>query len=230
MSIRSKYWVALAFLWWMMTPVLAQVTYQIGTLPSINLNKKLKNDWSVNAKVETRQVYQTGSFSSTPEHAFNYQLSDFTFTGAKKVGFYGRIGAGYLIRFREGEVIHRINQQYNYTKQYNGMRLSHRILTDQTFFPNEAPDFRLRYRISSQIPLNGQSLEEKECYLKVNNEYVNNWQALDYNLEIRVIPMLGYTINRQNKIEVGIDYRLNSVVTEDLNHRFWLALNWYLEI
>ncbi|NVK64156.1 MAG: DUF2490 domain-containing protein [Flavobacteriales bacterium] len=220
----------LVCLCWISAPIVAQEAYQLGTLPSVNMNSKLKNDWSVNLKVETRQIYQRGYFSGESLREFNYQLSDFTFTGAKKVGFYGRVGVGYLFRIREGEIVHRVNQQYNYTKQYNWTRLSHRVLTDQTFFANEAPDFRLRYRISSQTPLNGQSLEQKEWYAKVNNEYVNNWQNANYNLEIRLIPMLGYTITTQNKVEFGIDYRLNSVMTEAINHRFWLALNWYLEI
>jgi len=214
----------------MTASVFAQNAYQLGTLPSINFNKKLKNDWSLNLKVESRQTYQTGTSSGDVNREFKYQLSDFTFVGARKVGFYGRVGAGYLMRFHEGELVHRINQQYNYTRQYHSLRLSHRILTDQTFFSNEAPDFRLRYRISSQLPLNGQSLDQKEWYLKVNHEYVTNWQQQQLDLEIRLIPMFGYVIGEENKIELGFDYRLNSVITEEINHRFWLALNWYVEL
>jgi hypothetical protein len=230
LSTSRKFTLLIACFGWMTTSVLAQTAYQVGTLPAINFNKKLKNDWSVNLKVETRQIYQTGTFSGDFDRTFNYQLSDFTIVGAKKVGFYGRVGAGYLLRFREGRIVHRINQQYNYTREYSWTRLSHRILTDQTFFANEGPDFRLRYRISSQTPLNGQTLDRKELYLKVNNEYVNNIQEGEYNLEIRLIPMLGYVINKQNKVEAGFDYRLNSVVSEGINHRFWLALNWYIEL
>lgn len=225
-----KYLVVCTCLLWMNASFLAQGSYQLGTLPSVNLNKKLKNDWSLNLKVETRQIYQTGAFSGDFERGFNYQLSDFTFVGARKIGFYGRVGGGYLLRFREGEVVHRINQQYNFTRQYNRLKLSHRIMTDQTFFRYQGPDVRLRYRLSSQMPLNGSSLDQRECYVKVNHEYVNNVQEGDYNLEVRLIPMLGYVINTQNKVEVGVDYRLNAVVTDEINHRFWMAVNWYLEL
>ena len=214
----------------MNSAVFAQTSYQLGTLPSINVNKKLKNDWSVNVNLETRQIYQTGSFSGEAERAFLYQLSDLSAIGAKKVGFYGRVGAGYLIRFREGEIVHRFNQQYNFTRQYSWTRLSHRILTDQTFFADEAPDLRLRYRLSTQTPLNGRSLDQKEWYLKLSNEYVNNWQDYQYNLEIRVISMFGYQVNKHNKVEFGADYRLNSLFTQDRNHRFWLALSWFVQL
>ncbi len=229
MNIRTKYsWLFGLLLW--TNGLFAQSEYQIGTLPSVNINKKWKKDWSLNAKVETRQIYQTGIFSKSVNREFHYELTDLTFVGSKKLGFYSRVGVGYLFRVREGEIVHRISQQYNFTKQYHSVRLSHRVLTDQTFFENEAPDFRLRYRISAQVPLNGKTLDVHEYYFKGNHEYVNNLQESTYNLEIRLIPMIGYVINPENKVEIGVDYRFNSIVSEDRNHRFWLALNWYLEL
>lgn len=229
LSTSAKYGVLLALLV-LAKGAFAQSEYQVGTLPSINFNKKWKKDWSLNAKVETRQIYQTGDFTESAKREFEYELTDLTMVGSKKVGFYGRIGVGYLFRMREGAIIHRISQQYNFTKQYQSVRLSHRVLTDQTFFDNESPDFRLRYRISAQVPLNGKTLDVHEWYFKGNHEYVNNVQASTYNLEIRWIPMMGYVVNPENKVEIGIDYRFNSIVSEDRNHRFWLALNWFWEL
>lgn len=208
----------------------AQSSYQLGTLPSVNVNRKLQKDWSLNVKLESRQVYQKGEFSGDAERGFDYQLTDLTIVGAKKVGFYSRVGAGYLLRFRDGKLIQRANQQFNYTKQYDKFRLSHRLMSDQTFFADMAPEFRFRYRISAQRPLNGTSLDLREFYLKFNNEYVNSWQESDYDLEIRLVPMLAFSINKQNKVEVGLDYRIGSFIKSDARNSFWLAINWFVEI
>lgn len=208
----------------------AQSSYQLGTLPSVNINRKLPKDWSVNVKLESRQVYQRGEFSGDAERGFDYQLTDLTIVGAKKVGFYSRLGAGYLMRFRDGKLIQRANQQFNYTKQYGNFRLSHRLMSDQTFFSDAAPEFRFRYRLSAQRPLNGASLDVREFYLKVNNEYVNSWQESDYDFEVRLVPMLGFSVNKQNKVELGLDYRISSFINSDARNSFWLAINWFVEI
>lgn len=210
--------------------LIAQSSYQLGTLPSVNVNQKLKNEWSINMKVEARQIYQKGVFSEHVDPEFNYQLTDISCIGAKKLGFNSRIGAGYLIRFREGEIVHRVIQQFTYTKKYDRFKLSHRVMTDQTFSSSRAPDFRLRYRISTEIPLSGASTDPREFYLKINNEYLNNVQQLEYGLEIRIIPMLGFSINKHNKLEFGLDYRINSFIDQPANNNFWLAVNWFIEL
>lgn len=230
MNTSSKYLLLLGFIGLFSQLISAQNNYQLGTLPSINLNKKLKKDWSVNLKIETRQIYQTGTFSGESDSKFKYELTDVTLVGARKLGFYSRLGAGYLLRYRNDAFVHRINQQYNHTKQFDRLRLSQRILTDQTFFSNESPEFRFRYRLSSQIPLNGTTLDLRELYIKLNNEYVNSWQQSEYDLEIRVIPMLGFAINKENKVEVGLDYRINSFVQKGSRQVFWLAVNWFVEL
>lgn len=103
--------------------------------------------------------------------------------------------------------------------------MAHRVMTDQTFAKNSKPELRLRYRISSEIPLEGQSLDVKEFYLKINNEYLNSWQSDDYDMEIRGVALLGYSISQANDLEIGIDYRLNSFINGDPRNRIWLSIN-----
>lgn len=209
---------------------LAQSTYQVGGLPSINLNYKLKNEWSSNFKIESRQLLQRGTFNGDSDKSYDYVLTDFSLIAAKKVGLNSRISVGYLFRFRDGNATHRLIQQYTVTQRLPGFRLAHRVVTDQTFSPTSVTEYRLRYRLATEIPLNGQSADPKEFYLKISNEYLNSVQNSDYDLEIRLVPLLGYAITEQHKIEVGLDYRVNSFLHQYARHSFWTSINWFIEI
>lgn len=210
--------------------ILAQSTFQLGVLPSINFNKKLKKDWSLNTRLESRQLLQRGQINGPVEREFNYVLTDFSLIASKKIGLNSRIAGGYLIRFEDDEIQHRFIQQYTVVQVIPRFRLAHRIVTDQTISPSEEPEFRLRYRITSEIPLNGESVDPREFYLRINNEYLNSIQAREYDLEIRLVPLLGYEINDRFKIETGLDYRVNSFIHSKTRHSYWMSLNFFMEI
>lgn len=208
----------------------AQSTFQFGALPSFNVNKKLKNNWYFNGKLESRQLFQQGEIGGNIDKSYTYVLTDLSVIAAKKVGLNSRIAGGYLSRFEDGALIHRFIQQYVIIQRLYGFRLAHRLMTDQTFSPVEDTELRLRYRITSEIPLNGASLDPKEFYLKVNNEYVNGVQGSEYDLEVRIVPLLGYDITDDFKIESGLDYRVNSFVNSHPRHTYWLTFNVFLEL
>lgn len=212
------------------TLCVAQSSYQFGILPSININKKLPNDWKLNLKTESRQELKSGLFDVPSSFQYNYTLTDLSTILAKKVSINKSLALGYLMRVREGELISRLIQQFIITKNYANFRLAHRFSADQTFQGNEPTEFRLRYRLSTSIPTNGQSIDPKEFYLKINNEYLNAWESAAYDLEIRIIPYLGYTFSDANKLELGLDYRLNSFLSDSSRHRFWIGVNWYVGI
>lgn len=207
----------------------AQSTYQFGGLPSINLNNKLKNNWSVNTKVESRQLFQRGDSYGNVEKKYQYVLTDFSLIAGKKVGLNSRILAGFLIRVEDDELVYRSVQQYIRIKRMSGFRLAHRVMSDQTFSKTEKPEFRLRYRITSEIPLNGESVDPGEFYLKLNNEYINSIQSSEYDLEIRLVPLLGYNLSDQFKIESGLDYRVNSFLNNNTRNSYWIAFNFFIE-
>ena len=210
--------------------VLSQSTYQWGILPSLNLNSNLKKDWSLNTKLESRQIFQSGEVNGAVEGNYKYVQTDLSLIVAKKVGLNSRVGGGYLVRLKEGELFHRFIQQYNVVQKLSGFRLAHRFVTDQTFSAIEKPEFRVRYRISSEIPLNGESVDPGEWYLKLNNEYLYNTQASESDLEIRVVPLLGYDISKILNWETGLDYRASSVFKTNKQHSYWITINLYIDI
>lgn len=218
------------FILFFCNPLKAQNTYQIGGLPSLNLNSKLKNSWAINFKVESRQIYQKRIFNSTVDKRVDYVLTDFSLIVAKKVGLNSRLAVGYLTRIRDKKHIKRTIQQYTIIRKLTSSRISHRFSTDQTFFSDDSLEFRLRYRFTSEIPLNGQTVDPKEFYIKINNEYLNSWQNKDYDLECRLVPLLGYNFTDSNKTEIGLDYRINSFLNNRSRNSFWISINWFVEI
>jgi len=230
LNIKFTYIVFIFLLLQFKNTVYAQSSFQLGALPSLNLNKKMKNDWSLNFKIESRLLFQSGEINGDVDKNFNNVLTDFSLIGAKKIGLNSRIAGGYMIRFKEGNLYHRFIQQYVIVQKLSGFRLAHRFLSDQTFSESEEPEFRLRYRITSELPLNGESVNPREFYLKINNEYVNSLQEKTYDLEIRLVPLLGYEITEQFKIETGVDYRINSFLTDNTRHSYWMTLNFFIEL
>ena len=230
MNTSAKYLISVLVLMQLQFSVFAQSTYQFGGLPSVNLNKKLKKEWSLNTKLESRQLFQRGEMNGVSDKKYKYVLTDLSLLAAKKVGLNSRIAGGYLIRFEDDKFFHRFTQQYVIVQKLSGWRLAHRISSDQTFSKIEKPEIRFRYRITSEIPLNGESVDSGEFYLKLNNEYVNSFKANEYDLEIRLIPLLGYEITNHLKIEYGLDYRVNSFLNNSTRHSYWMTLNLFIDI
>ena len=208
----------------------AQSSYQFGILPAINLNKSFANNWKINLKTESRQILKEGLFSEKNMFQYKYTLTDIAVVASKKTGLNTALAGGYMLRIRDEQFIHRTIQQFTMVSNYSGFRLAHRFSSDQTFEENEAVAVRLRYRITSEFPLSGQSVDPKELYLKINHEYVNAVQDTNYDLEIRLIPLLGYTFSDTNKLESGLDYRLNSFLGGNPRSRFWITLNWFISL
>ncbi|UZR99600.1 DUF2490 domain-containing protein [Chondrinema litorale] len=230
MNTKEPLLFILCFLPLISNPTLAQSRYQIGGLPSINFNYKLAKYWSINYKVESRQLLEQGIFNVINDKKYKYILTDNSVLLAKKVGLNARIAGGYLLRFSEGGSTHRLIQQYAVTQKLSGFRLAHRAVADQTFSSTETTTFRIRYRLATEIPLNGESADLKELYFKISNEYLNSIQNSVYDIEIRLAPLFGYSISTIHKIEAGVDYRISSFVNQSAQHSFWTCLNWYIEI
>ncbi len=213
------------------TLVVGQEDFQGGLMPVVNINKKLPNKFKVNFKTESRFLMYKSIPETSREWLSNYVLTDMALMFARKIGINKGAAAGYVIRFRDGDIFHRLSQQFSLTQKFSSWRLSHRAATDQTFLEGELNVWRLRYRVAAELPLSGQSVDEKEFYMKINNEYLNIFNKDNYDLEVRLVPSLGYKISDSNKIELANNYRLSGFLNEGRGkHRFWLALQWFYSL
>jgi len=208
----------------------AQSTYRIGSMPSVNVSKDLTNGLGLNFKTESRQSYFTGTFSGESSAKIDYLLTDLSVILSKKVGLNNKLAGGYLVRLRSGQTIHKAVQQFTVVRRYSTFRLAHRFAADHEFSSNIPTELRIRYRVTGEFPLNGEEVDPREMYLKVNNEYLNAFQDGEYDLEIRLAPLLGYVFADKNKFEFGVDYRVSSFLDSPARNSFWVSLNWYLKI
>lgn len=220
---RSIYaiWVCLLLQW----NIAAQDNYQLGLLPVLNVNTAVAQNYKLNFKTESRQVLYRES-----ELQFDYERVDISLILSRKTGLNNSIAVGYLLSIREGLLVSRSIQQFTITRKYASLRLAHRFSMDQIFEKDEDTAFRIRYRLSNQLPLNGRSVNAKEFYLKVNNEYLNSFQGGDYDLEIRLGLLLGYEFSDNSKIEFGLDQRFDSFIEAKLRKRSWINFAWYVAL
>jgi len=216
------------FVFWIGVSLYAQIPFRTGLLPQININKKLINKWKFNTKVESRQILYNGTFNEKNALDYQYERIDFAFVLSKKTGTGHSISGGYLLRTKIEEFLHRTLFQYSIVRNYTALRLGQRIATDQTFQKDTPVKIRLRYRIGIDWALNGQSVDPQEFYIKLTNEYLWIIQQSDYDFELRLKPSLGYTFTDNNKLELGLDYRIDRLRNKPPRHNFWIPIAWFV--
>ncbi|WP_138485272.1 DUF2490 domain-containing protein [Dyadobacter bucti] len=209
---------------------LSQASYRAGTLSQINVNVKIAETWKLNTKLEARQIFSSKKPETPAIHQFEYERTDLHFILTKKVSADNTVGGGYLVRLENGSLTHRLIQQFNNVKTLEVLSVAHRIVADQTFSANDLPEFRLRYRLGLELPLNGQQVDPKEFYGKINNEYLGIFSNSDPDLEIRGLLALGYNASDNNKVELGLEYRVNEFSGLVKAQQFWLTIAWFVSI
>jgi hypothetical protein len=209
---------------------IAQDTHRIGTLPHFNLTGQLADFWKLSLKIESRQINLQGDFieKATPE--FKHVNTDLQWLVSYSSFATSSLSAGYLIRLTPGSVTHRLLQQYSTVTKHYGFRLAHRIASDQTFHEKRKTEWRFRYRIGLELALEGLDVDPGEFYFKITNEYLGTFIGSEFQPEIRLTPNLGYSFTDQNKLEFGVDYRVDSIFDPVTRHSFWITLGWFLKV
>ena len=207
----------------------AQESQVVGFMPQLNINYDINPLYALNFQVETREsVYRKSS--NIEKTNYESVLQDLSLIGSRKIGLDNKLAAGYLVRIIDDVIVHRSIQQFSMITRGRNLRIAHRIAMDQSFSEITSPRFRIRYRITPEIPLSGTNVDAREVYLKVNNEYLNGLRSGVYELEIRLDPMLGYVITDRNKVEVGPTIRYSSEFNGSIEAGYWFKVGWYLKI
>jgi hypothetical protein len=208
--------------------ICSQTQTKAGFLPSINYNHKINKLYEINFKFESRHFVFENNASQSSAFNYEYSLSDVSALIGRKVGLNSKVVLGVLTRIEPDVVSYRTIQQFIFQSKIENFRVAHRIATDQTFSSTESTEFRLRYRLSAEIPLSGLKVDVKEFYFKFNTEVLNSIQDNVYDLELRAVPNIGYVINEQHKIELGLDNRFVSFIDNQTRFTSWITINWFL--
>ncbi len=204
----------------------AQTYVSVGGLPEVNVSYRW-SDWRISGQFETMvQAYSKHGERSSDQ----YELirNDWTTFLTYRTGPHWSFGAGYLNRWTEGMVVKRFIQQASFVNRGLLGRVGHRIRTDQTFSEDEPMSFRFRYRVAVEIPLNGRDLNDGEWYFKASLEAINEFSSESYQFSYRVLPFVGYYLNRSHKLELGPDYR--HTITKDKEIQAWMSVSYYMNI
>jgi len=102
------------------------------------------------------------------------------------------------------------------------------VLTDITGIASITLKNQYKINTGYTLRIREDQLFHREFYLKLGNEYVWALTKENFDIEIRLIPQLGYELNKNNKIEFGLDYRLNDFLENQASNSFWLKFNWFV--
>lgn len=199
-------------------------SFNAGLLPEIVVSYKWNEKLQHTTKIESlHKVFLTEPMMWN----YSYEQTDIQTFLEWKVNPFWKIAGGYQYRLKTDENAHRAIQQAALVQKKTGFRLGHRWRTDQTFYTSDVVKWRARYRLSAEIPLEGQSLDDNEYYLILSGEPVYSLQDGVSDIESRVTASLGYFINSTNKLETGFDYRLEKLPGNSVRQNLWLKLGWY---
>lgn len=171
----------------------------------------LQRDWSVAGATEARLGDDLKPV-----------LIDFTAIGERKIGATQRIGGGYLVRFSENEVMHRLVQQVVGSGSVRSWQVGYRARLDQNWVLQERGVYRGRVRLTGLRALQGQQLDGGEWYVKMGTEAMQ-WRFSDrWVTEGRGRIGLGFRSRAQSTLEIALDYRKSRVKDE-----MWINLQVY---
>lgn len=200
--------------------VISQNSFNAGFLPKIVVSKK------INEKVKWVNSIESRTFFYENDFLLMHSLVDVSSILSLKTNLGQSFNFGYILRFRNSEIIHRTFQHYNFVNQIASYKVGHRFAFEQFYQYKQQTTFRTRYRISVEKPLNGEKTDIKEFYIKLGNEYL--YDFLD--LEIRVTPYLGYRVAKRDRIEIGLDYRMGNTIHTPIENDLWLRATWYISL
>lgn len=197
-----------------------------GILPEFVVSKKYKNNFQISAKGATMHRFlETGQ---TPSFEYNHLQSDVQLFATYSVHPLWNFGFSYHYIYTNQHA-HRAIQQVVYIQPRKRLKLAHRFRLDATVYAQDIPIYRLRYRISTEVPLQGQTLDEGEFYFLISDEPIAHFSKLEPELENRIGFAIGKLLLQKSKAELGIDYRTRSILN-DLNHRAMIRIGWFVSM
>jgi hypothetical protein len=204
----------------------SQSSYSGGVQLEVKPTLAFPNDWKLSGRFGSRIVFLEGSSSQSFTTLTEYERTDLELVLTKKVSSTMSLGGGYLARLQKGIVKHRLIQQFSISNKHETFSLGHRFRFDETFQVDKANTYRFRYRFSFEKPFNQERKEESKTYFIVHNEYIPSVQSGKYQVEMRLVPGLGFKLDKSNILEVGLDYRVENLFTSTNKQIYLLYCSW----
>jgi len=202
-----------------------------GFFPETGLNFKINDRMGYLLKIESQHELLDNTSTFYPAMRYSHVLTEVQSFFSYKLTYTIKGAVGYQYRFASNRTnSHRSIQQIAWVNNFRKFRLGSRIRTDQTFSSTESPEFRMRYRAATDIPLQGERLDNGEKYLIVSNEFIGSLQSNAFNLENRFVAGIGHYFDSSKKLELSLDYRTDPYFPSVDRHRIWLKISYYWNI
>jgi hypothetical protein len=202
-----------------------------GFFPEAQLTYKVGTQLKLIGKIESQHGAVNHNLNREANWAYYYDRTDFQVFADVKLEPLMAFAAGYQYRWNgDGRNNHRAIQQVSLVQLRNKLRIGHRLRTDQTFDPVDSPEFRVRYRLLFEIPLEGSRIDPGEFYLIASDEAIFGTQGGEFKIENRLVCSLGHYFSKKQKLEGGIDYRSDDFLNGGLRQRFWFKVGWFVSI
>ena len=190
----------------------------------IALNTKLNSRWSLNANIGNRNLLTT--YLGSEAFHFTARHIQAGINTAYEIGLYTKLGGGMMYRWNtlgdsDAENELRTTQQFSMARHYNALRIVHRWKADQRFKGSQL-EHRLRYRFSTDFPLQGLSLDVNELYLLFSTESIFNFgKDINPMWDQRLNTGLGFQLSKPIKLQLSLQYRWEDYIGAT-NHRMFV--------
>lgn len=198
-----------------------------GIFPEIGLNLPLGENLKYTAKIESQNGLYSDDSSNDKEWNYFHNQTDLQSFIGYKVTSRIKGAIGYQYRIEDGENSHRSIQQLTWLNQFRVLRLGSRVRADQKYSSAISPEYRVRYRASTDLPLQGEKLDDGEKYLLLSAEVIYALQGGESSIENRIVAGIGHFINRTKKLELSLDYRTDPYFPNINRHRIWCKFSFY---
>lgn len=210
-------------------PLVGQTPVEMGWLPELTMSYSLNEQWKFSTQLESMQRGWRRTADGLSAD-YDYVRTDLTLVANYRFRPLASVGTGYLLRFSDGELIHRTLQQVALVERLPNGRIGHRWRTDQTYQAETTTRYRLRYRFSWETALRGQRVDDQEFYLIASWELLGSKQAREYDLENRLTGSLGYNISNKQQLELGLDHRWDRLLENTTRHRIWWTIGYFIDL
>ena len=210
----------------------AQDRSLIGWLPGVQFSGKLTERLEYFAQLGSETIVFE-QLAGTSRRAPEMLTLDLTGGLHAELGPNWDLAASLLVRSRKpfsGEAGAEIRpwQQLTYIVRFGKYRLRNRLRAEQRFIQAEKGeefgfDLRLRYRLSLDFPLEGERLDQRECYLNTSAEWLltpTRERAVFYS-NPRAYLGLGYRFSERTRLETGPEFRTRNVDEAGNDQHIW---------
>jgi hypothetical protein len=202
--------------------------------PELSATWKIKERWDLNMKGTAFNVIaEPGSEGFLSD--YNLDFLEVSTMASYKFFNSQSIGLGFLYRWSEPledetEFEKRLTEQFGIISRLGSIRWGHRFRLEQRW-KSEGLVHRVRYRLSMDIPLRGESLNPGEPYFIGSNEILfSGGKPVSFFAENRLTGGIGWLFSGKTKFEVQAQYRLNGILEDDLVHLLVIYTTFYMNL